>query len=178
MLTDWNLNYDKFIERLSNRIKIDQEVQDTNHQDITTYLQDFISKLELLQGILEGTLQEILRMSKMETYFEGDRISGEKIEQNLIFIIEGKLVRSIETTDGWYNTLDIIKENGWINETVLLEKRKAKMSAEILTGKAILMTLPLEYMKQLLKEFPNVEYNILQYTLGQMEKYQRLWIQS
>ena len=176
ILTDWNLNYEQFINRLSQRI---EEInKEDRAEDNVAYLQNFISQLELLQGINEGTLQQILKMSKMETYFEGDRISGAKIEQNLIFVIEGKLVRSIETNDGWYKTLDIIKENGWINETVLSEKRKNKMSVEILTEKAILITIPLENMKQLLRDFSDVEHKILQHTLSQMEKYQRLWVQS
>ena len=176
MLTDWNLNYEQFINRLSNRIKeISKEV---NKEDIMAYLQNFISQLALLQGINEGTLQKLLKIAKLSTYFEGDRISGTEIERNLIFVSEGKLVRSIETNDGWYKTLDIVKENDWINETVLLEKQRNKMSAEILTEKAILMKISVEDMKRLLAAFPNIEYKILQHVLNQMEKYQRLWIQS
>ena len=115
----------------------------------------------------------------METYFEGDRISGAEIEQNLIFVVEGKLVRSIETNDGWYKTLDIIKKNDWVNETVLLEKRRNKMSLEVLTEKAVLMIVPFEDRRYFLRgEFPDVEYKILQHSLSQMEKYQRLWVQS
>ena len=175
MLTDWNLNYEKFIDRLSNRI---EEINKEGKEDNIKYLQNFISQLELLQGVNEGTLQQILKMAKLETHFEGDRISGTDIEQNLIFVMEGKLVRNIETNDGWYKTLDIIKENAWVNETVLLEKQKAKMSAEVLTEKAQLMSIPLEDMKQLLKKFPDIDHKILQHILNQMEKYQRLWVQS
>ena len=175
MLTDWNLNYEKFIDRLSSRI---EEINKEDKEDNIKYLQNFISQLELLQGVNEGTLQQILKISKKETYFEGDRISGTDIEQNLIFVIEGKLVRNIETNDGWYKTLDIIKENAWVNETVLLEKQKAKMSAEVLTEKAQLMSIPLEDMKHLLIKFPDIDRKILQHVLNQMEKYQRLWVQS
>ena len=178
MLTDWNLDYKKFIDRLSTRLERINTEENIAAKNFTAYLQNFISQLKLLQGINEGTLQQILKMSKVETYFEGDRISGSKIDQNVIFVIEGKLVRSIETNDGWYKTLDIIKENAWANETVLLEKQKTKMSAEVLTEKAILMLIPFEDMKQLLVEFPDVKHKILQHILSQMEKYQRLWIQS
>ena len=177
MLTDWNLNYEEFIYRLSKRM---EEInKEDKAEDNVAYLQNFISQLELLQGINEGTLQQILQISKVETYFEGDRISGAEIEQNLIFVVEGKLVRSIETNDGWYKTLDIIKKNDWVNETVLLEKRRNKMSLEVLTEKAVLMIVPFKDMHYLLRgEFPDVEYKILQHALSQMEKYQRLWVQS
>ena len=176
MLTDWSLNYEQFIIRLSKRM---EEInKEDRAEDNVVYLQNFISQLELLQGINEGTLQQILKISKMETYFEGDRISGTALEQNFVFVAEGKLVRSIETNDGWYKTLDIIKENAWINDTVLLENPKSKMSAEVLTEKAILMLISIDDMKQLLVEFPDIEYKILQHVLSQMEKYQRLWVQS
>ena len=179
MLTDWNLNYEQFINRLSQRMEEMNKVDKS--EDNEAYLLNFISQLELLQGVNEGTLREILNVAKMETYFEGDRISGKKIEQNFIFVMEGKLVRSIETNDGWYKTLDIIKENGWVNETVMLEKRMNKMSAEVLTEKALLMLITLEdmkYLRQMFIEFPDIEQKILNHVLRQMEKYQRLWVQS
>ena len=177
MLTDWNLPYEKFIERFSNRTKdINKEDEKENY---TNYLQNFVSQLELLKDVDSSIVQQILQLSKVETYFEGDRISATEMEQNLIFVMEGKLVRSIETNDGWYKTLDIIKENGWVNETIFLEKRRNNMSAEVLTEKAVLMTAPFKEMKYFLRgTFPDIEYNVLQYSLSQMEKYQRLWVQS
>ncbi len=174
MLVDWNLDYKKFVNRLSNKIKTAQTEQETNEKNTSAYLQNFISQLELLQGMSKGTLQHILNMAKVERYFEGDRISGAKIEENLIFVVTGTLVRSIEKKDGWYNTLDMITENGWINETVLLENRKTKMSAEVWTDTTILMLIPVAEIKKLFGQF---EYKILQHVLSQMEKYQRLWIQ-
>ncbi len=174
MILDWNLNSKTFMERLAERFKAETVEIPTD----TSYLRNFISKLYLLQGETEGTIQQLIKISKLQTYFEGDRIGGADIEQNIFFVAEGKLVRSLETGDGWYNTLDIVKENCWLNETVLLENKKAKMSAEILTEKAILMSIPLDAMKKFLQEFPGVEHKILLHTLGEMEKYQRLWIQS
>jgi len=174
MIIDWNLNYQDFIERLSERFKFD--VEEIQHDD--SYLLNFVSQLPILQGVSSGTYQSIIKIAELKTYFEGDRISDAEIENNLIFVAEGKLVRSIETGDGWYNTLDIVKENRWINETVLLENRKTKMSAEVLTEKAVVMEIPLDAMKKFLQTNPSVNQKILQHVLSEMEKYQRLWIQS
>ena len=176
MLTDWNLNYEQFINRLSQRM---EEInKEDSAEDNVAYLMNFISQLILFQNIDNGIIQRLLGIAKLETYFEGDRISGTSLEQNFVFVAEGKLVRSIETNDGWYKTLDIIKENSWINDKVLLENQKSKMSAEVLTEKAILMLISIKDMEQLLVEFPDIEHKILQHVLSQMEKYQRLWIQS
>ena len=178
MLTDWNSPYDTFKESLGNRLKQLETEAETEIEDTRAYLKNFISQLELLQGAQVGTLQKIFGAAKLATYFEGDRISGADIENYLIFVVEGKLVRSIETGDGWYNTLDIVKTNGWVNETAFLEERKTHMSAEVLTEKAVVMNIHVGAMIKIFKEAPDVEYKILQHVLRVMEKYQRLWIQS
>ena len=174
MLLDWNLNYADFMERLRDRFTIEPSPKENDEN----FLRNFISQITLLQGTHQGNIQKLANLAKLKTYFEGDRISGAEIENNLIFVAEGKLARSIETGDGWYNTLDIVKENRWINETVLLKNRKVKMSAEILTDKAILMTIPLDGMEKFLKLENGVENKILNHVLGELEKYQRLWVQS
>ena len=174
ILTDWNLDYKNFLERLRFRLQVEPSAK----EDDTVYLQHFISQLKILQSKADGNLQRIIKIAKLTTYFEGDRISGKEMEENLIFVAEGKLVRSIDTGDGWYNTLDIVKENRWINEIVLLENCKTKLSAEVLTENAILMSIPLEEMKKIFKEIPSAEHEFLIHILKEMEKYQRLWIQS
>ena len=173
MILDWNLPYENFMARLTERLQFEP----SSIENDAKYLLQFISQLSLLQG-REGTLQTLLKMAKLTTYFEGDRISASEMENKLIFVAEGKLVRSLDAGDGWYNTLDIVKENSWINETVLLPKRKAKMSAEVLTEKAVLMTIPLEDMQKFLKTEFGIENKILMHVLAEMEKYQRLWINS
>ena len=100
------------------------------------------------------------------------------MEKNLIFVAEGKLSRSLESGDGWYNSLDVVKENRWINETVFLKNKKSKMSAEVLTEKAILMFIPLEEMNKILDADYGLNKKFLAHVLGEMEKYQKLWIQS
>ena len=174
MLTDWNLTYDKFIKRLSEKLQIEPAEQEYD----VKYVQNFISQLNILQGINAGNLQNIIKVVKINTYFEGDRISEHDIEENIIFVVEGKLVRSIETGDGWYNTLDIVQDKRWINEHVLLPDHKTKISAEVLTEKAILMMISLDNFKDILKNNPDIEHNFLLHILKEMEKYQRLWIQS
>ena len=173
MILDWNLPYENFMARLTERLQFEP----SSIENDAKYLRQFISQLSLLQG-REGTLQTLLKMAKLTTYFEGDRISASEMENKLIFVAEGKLVRSLDAGDGWYNTLDIVKENSWINETVLLPKHKAKMSAEVLTEKAVLMTIPLEDMQKFLKTEFGIENKILMHVLAEMEKYQRLWINS
>ena len=174
MVLNWNLQYKVFMERLEERFKVDSEETPTDE----SYILHFLSQLKILQGEVSGTFQRLINIAKFATYFEGDRVTIYDMDQNFIFVSEGKLVRSLNTGDGWYNTLDIVKENRWLNENVLLENRKTKMAAEVLTEKAVLMFIPMDRMRDFLQDFPSVRYKILQHILGEMEKYQRLWIQA
>ena len=178
MLTDWNRAYAAFRERLDKRWTMEQEAKRTQKIDSRALLQDALSRLPLLQECEEGIIQMFMQDAKISVYFEGDRISGKAIEEQLVFVVDGLVSRCIETGDGWYNALDIMKESSWVNETVLLPNHKTQLSAEVLTEQATIMTIPLIAVQGFLAKSPILGRNIIQHTIRQMEKYQRLWIQS
>lgn len=177
MLTDWDEKYQKFMEQLQRHWQAEKDIAE-REEDSRAILQDALSKLTLLQECDNGITQLFISGAKLYTKFEGDRISGQEIEQNMIFVIKGKLARSIETGDGWYNTLDILKENSWVNETMLLPQRRCHMSAEVLTEQAVVLYVPLNTVQKLIIKSPYLAHNIIQHSLRQLEKYQRLWIQA
>lgn len=176
LLTDWNMPYENFMQRLQKRWE--QELKQAPQEDSRKVLQDCISRLALLQECEQGQIQLFMRDARLFTRFEGDRIAAREIENNLVFVVRGKVARSLETGDGWYNTLDIKSENSWINETVLLSGRKAPLSAEVLTDQALLLMVPLAAFKLILAGSPHVVNNIIQHVIRQMERYQKLWLQS
>lgn len=179
MLTDWNLPMDSFMERLEKRLDMDKEAEAERHkEDRAARVQDVLSRLRLLQGTGSGFIQEFMGKSHLETRFEGDRISGAIMEENLIFIVAGKLARNIDTGDGWYNTLDILKEGDWANETIMLSDKKSHFSVEVLTEEAEILLYPLSKMNDLMVKYPQIGKNMVQHLARQMEKYQRLWVQS
>ena len=178
MLVYWNAPFTEFMENLKEQIFTGLEgVAQFHHQDEKKIIADFVSKNKILQGEYVGTAQ-LFSDAKILTRFEGDRISGDTLDKNLVFVVEGKLARSIDTGDGWFNTLDIVKADGWLNETVFLQKRRATISAEVLTEKATLMLVPLAKMEEILRDRPDISRAILRHALQQMEKYQTLWLQS
>lgn len=177
MLTDWDEKYPSFMERLQKHW-LDEMGIAGKEEDSRAILQDALSKLSLLQECDNGITQLFMSGAKLYTRFEGDRISEQEIEQQMIFVIKGKLVRSIESGDGWYNTLDILKENSWVNETMLLPKRRFHVSAEVLTEQAVILAVPINTVQKLILRSPHLAQNIIQHTIRQLEKYQRLWIQA
>lgn len=178
MLVYWNAPFKEFMENLKDQIFIGLEsVAQFQRQDEKKIIADFVSKNKILQGEKVGTAQ-LFSDAKILTRFEGDRLSGDTLDKNLVFVVEGKIARNLETGDGWFNTLDIVKAGGWLNETVFLQKRRAIISAEVLTEKATLMLVPLTKMEEIIRERPDLHHSILRHALQQMEKYQTLWLQS
>ena len=174
MISCWNFTHKQFMENLSTRLQAEPATEEDN----SAYLLNFISRLKIFQAFSKGITPKIMAVAKLTTFFEGDRIDEKYWNENILIVAEGKLVRSIDVGDGWYNTLDIVKENRWINELILLENPKSRMTAEVLTEKAILMSIPKEFMKSTLNEEPTLKFNFLLHVLEEMEKYQRLWVQS
>ncbi len=84
----------------------------------------------------------------------------------------------MDTGDGWYRALDIISKGGWINENVLMNKKRTIISAEVLTEHAKILTIPLEKVDSLFRRHPDTVKPFLEHVLKQMEKYQLLWINS
>ena len=187
MVTDWTLPYDAFSERLTARIEnLLTDAQGQRQSDIRE-LQDYLFKLPLLQECDQGVIQQILQSArlgegksaaKLAVYFEGDRLSEQDMKDQMVFVINGKVSRSIEAGDGWYNTMDILRENGWVNDTVLLPDSKVKISAEVLTDKATILTVPLNVFISILPKSSLIARNIIYHTMRQTEKYRRLWVQS
>ncbi len=178
MLVYWNA---PFLDFLSNIQKLAAEisaVKESAQEDERKIIIDFISKNKMLQSESTGATAILVENSKLVTRFEGDRIFGDILDKNLIFVVEGKLARNLDTGDGWFNALDIIKAGGLLNENIFLDKRRATISAEVLTEKAVLLLIPLETFESATRQNPALYKSILQHVARQMEKYQMLWLQS
>ena len=178
MILNWNSPIKKFNEDVENRIEAFMNEDKIARAELQKRIRDFILTLPLLQGEDAGTVDLFASYSEIHTHFEGDRISGEIFDKNFVFVVEGKVARNVDTGDGLYNTLDIMKHNGWINDTVLLPKRRTKISAEVLTERAVLLTIPLEKVKSALVNHSQIAMNVALHALQQMEKYQKLWIMA
>lgn len=178
MLVYWNAPFADFIENI-NKIAAEISAKDENAEENENQtIIDFIYKNEILQSESTGAAAILVENSKLLTRFEGDRICGDILDKNLVFVVEGKLSRSLDTGDGWFNALDIIKAGGWINETVFNANRRAIISAEVLTEKATLLMIPLETFESATRQSPALYKSVLQHVASQMEKYQVLWLQS
>lgn len=181
MINHWQLPFEKFIGNVTEIIFMDpQVVRETQERDDRKIILDFISANKILQGEDVGANTIFAESAKLINYFEGDRIHGETIEKNLVFVVEGKVVRSLDTGEGWYNALDIISKGGWLNENILLKEneRRSNIAAEVLTEQATVLLIPIYSFANVLKKYPNFYKNFIKHILRQMEKYQILWMQS
>ena len=179
MLVNWHAPFSEFIKKLSQKIKSEMENdQDVANVDDKKFIADFIIKNPILQGTGKGVVSFFADGARLLTKFEGDRIYGDILDENLIFVVEGKLARSLDTGDGWFKALDIISKGGWLNENVLLDKKRTTISAEILTEQAQILLIPLDKAESLFITHPDAIKPFLKHILKQVEKYQLLWIES
>jgi len=179
MLVHWHSTYATFMDKLVKQIRI--ELEDEKHLELgdeKRIITNFLTSNPILQGSAVGTAAFFADSVQLFYKFEGDRIYGDILEENLVFVVDGKVARSLDTGDGWYRALDIISKGGWINENVLMNKKRTIISAEVLTEHAKILTIPLEKVDSLFRRHPDTVKPFLEHVLKQMEKYQLLWINS
>ena len=178
ILVDWDAKYDYFKTRVLNRIEMQLEMEKNTPENEAIKIRDFLAQLPILQGRFEGSIDLFANKGEIITYFEGDRLSGKILNEKFIFVVSGKLARNADSGDGWYNPIDIIGKNSFVNPTNFLEKRRLILSAEVLTEQAELFLVDKSAMIEILRKNPEVALSVMNYAIGQMEKYQMLWLQS
>lgn len=178
ILVDWDAKYDYFKTRVLNRIEMQLEMEKNTPENEAIKIRDFLAQLPILQGRFEGSIDLFANKGEIITYFEGDRLSGKILNEKFIFVVSGKLARNADSGDGWYNPIDIIGKNSFVNPTNFLEKRRLILSAEVLTEQAELFLVDKSAMTEILRKNPEVALSVMNYAIGQMEKYQMLWLQS
>ncbi|MBR1647623.1 MAG: hypothetical protein IJ685_12745 [Selenomonadaceae bacterium] len=175
-LTDWDENYSEFMARLENRIEINRQPEEISDELKRKKIRNFLGQLSILQGRLEGTIDLFDSCAELVTLYEGDTIPAEMFDENFIFVADGILSRNADTGDGWYNTLDIIEKNSFVNPTYLLDERPFKISATVLSDSAELLTIPHDTFTEILSRNVEVTFSVMNYALEQMGRYQSLWL--
>ncbi|MBR0261494.1 MAG: hypothetical protein IJQ85_06825 [Selenomonadaceae bacterium] len=175
---DWNAKYSDFMRNLAKRVKMQSEAQEISHEDTRKKIRNFLSQLSILQGRHEGTINLFAGNAEIITRYEGDRISGDMLKEKFIFVVSGKLARNVDTGDGWYNPIDIVAKNSFVNPTNLLDKQRLTLSAEVLTEQAELLTIPRDVLIETSRDNSEVALSLMNYALAQMERWQILWLQS
>jgi len=176
MLTSWNASVAECKNNLKNRILAERSK--TPLEDEKAQLQNFVSKTQLLQGIRHGVLQTFMKSAKFSTKFEGDRIFDEELTSKLIFLVEGRAALSIESNDGWYNVLEMKIAGLPLNENIFLSEKKYKVAAEILSEQAVMLEIPIENMRAILNQNPELWQNIAEFSINELANYKKLWIKS
>ena len=178
LISDWNLPFVDFMSRINDRVGIQLETEVIPPENDHKRIRNFLSQLSILQGHFAGTIGLFEDTAKLITYYEGDRISGDMLNQNFIFVADGLLSRNIDTGDGWYNALDIIEKNSFVNPTSLLDKQMYKVSAAVLTDQAELLLIPRDVFTEVLKKNSEIALSIMKYALEQMQRWQTIWLQA
>ena len=176
MLADWNAKYSEFMRRLAKRVEL--QPQQISCEDERKKIRDFLSQLPILQGRYEGSIDLFAGNAELITRYEGDRISGDLLKEKFIFVVSGKLVRNVDTGDGWYNPIDVVGKNSFVNPTNLLDKQRLTLSAEVLTEQTELLLLPRDVLIETARKNSEIALSLMNFALEKMERWQILWLQS
>ena len=142
-------------------------------------LQNFVSTLSLLKECEVGLIIEIMNIVVLTKYFEGDRISGSEIKENMLFVYEGRIARNIDLGDGWYNVLDIVKEKQWLNDTVFIATDgKNDESFEVLSEYAVVLSIPIKVVLALLNKHLPFAMGIIHSLSRVTDRYRKLWMRA
>ena len=178
MLVDWNAKSPEFFSRLAKRFDAQLNFEMISREDERKKIRDFLSQLPILQGRFEGTIPLFENHAELVKCYEGDRLSGDMLKEKFVFVASGKIVRNVDDGDGWYNPIDVVGKNSFVNPTYLLNKQRLTLSAEVLTEQAELLTLPHEALIETVRANSEVALSLMNYALEQMERWQLLWLQS
>lgn len=176
MLADQYETVASFHERLMGRIQAEKKTIPAFRAARSARLQNAVSSIPLLQGTAAGLIQLFMKHATILDYYEGDIIGD--MDDDLLFVAEGKFVRSITDGEGWYRPLGIAKKGAWLNESAMLAERKAPLVAEVVSERAAVLAIPQAAMENILAMHPGLWKNITCYAIAQLETYQRLWVQS
>ncbi|MCR5833408.1 MAG: hypothetical protein K6G55_01965 [Selenomonadaceae bacterium] len=177
MILEWNAKYPDFFALLKQRVDY-LEVESKPEEDIHKKIRDFLSQLHVLQGRTSGTIKLFENTAELLTYYAGDRLSGDLLKEKFFFVVDGQLSRNIDDGSGWYNPIDIVKKNAFVNPTYLLKKQKLVLSAGVLTESAQLLAIPHDVLVNAIRKNSEVSMSVLSYALSEMERWQLLWLQS
>lgn len=177
MLLKWDSSAEILLERFATRLDLQEIDAQARQESLRARTKEFLYQLPLLENSTD-VVNMLFEAGVVVTKYLGDRISGEEIDSQGIFVMEGKLARYMDAGDGWYNMLSLVKKNGMLNELVLLDKRKANISAEVLTDTAVLFEIPVDKLNYILMKDIVFKNRIFQHTLKELERYQRMWVQS
>ena len=108
---------------------------------------NFFSQQELFQELPKQYLKTLAATAQLKTYLENDIIPVVDMEDALLFIMEGTVARSLDHATSIL-PLDVQKENSWINENVLFPERKFKLSLQVVSEKAHIISLPVSAVRE------------------------------
>ena len=129
---------------------------------------DFFSHLEMFHELPKQQLKILAAAAQMKIYSENDIIPMVDQEDSLLFIADGTVARSIDHGTS-ISPLDIRKENSCLNENALLTENSIRLSLQIVTEKAHIISLPVSAIRG----DKELWGKMLAYAQKEVEKYQQ-----
>ena len=165
-----------FEESLRKRLEfqLQEKMEDTSSKNVISY----IMELPFFEEISQEKLYKLARAAKVRTFFENDQIIMKHELGLVFFLLEGRVARLMDPGSGWYSMLDVAKEGRILNETVIMEHCKSSIMGEVVSERAKVLAVPLPHLMDLGAVSYILRKRFFLHVMGEMEKYQRRWVNS
>ena len=146
------------------------------NREQTLVLGNILKKFSLFKDIPAIVINRLAASCRIYELEEGEIVQNIHIKQNnIIFVISGKVIRYRETTDGWLNPLNLVKSTGIVNEFSLIYDQ-TNIFAEVSSEKALLLSVPIDKLKELMETNGQFGLAFSNYLLAELDKYQKRWM--
>ena len=167
------------------RLKKDLVHQETDRRETLaqvskTEICEFLHSMDLFGMLNSQRLEELAKQARLRVRFENDTVLLAKAPQTeLLFVMQGKVMRNRASKDGWQKLLDVVGEQQIINEYALLPAEETGvLSAQVMTPRAVTLALPVAAIRNLIREEPEVGNQLICHLLRELNIYQKRWVMS
>lgn len=178
VLTGMMENWNNPINKLKHKLESADIITHNSHKLSKDTIVSMLREISFFSELNDDSLYTLANSSHLYTSFSDDTILsiGEQ-QDNLIFVLGGKVARYMESSECWLNPLSVIKKNGLVNEYALTDTNSCIM-AQVSTSKALLISIPVNTIRKLMVTNPTMIQKFNAYILDELKKYQKRWVNT
>ncbi|MCR5138485.1 MAG: hypothetical protein K6C12_15560, partial [Oscillospiraceae bacterium] len=135
----------------------------------------FLKSISVFQGVDDDTLMRLTENALIRSFMQNDQVFGRDDGKDVIcLVMDGFIDLSLTAADGW-NRKFSFESRGHMLPLSGVGRGEAQTVATVSSATATLMEIPLDDLKQLLGEYPEVAIRTIRILENKWLNYGRLW---
>lgn len=139
----------------------------------------FMKKIKIFSILDEAVLEKLAEHVQTENYMVDDIIIKEKRALNKVsFVMDGYVELSRVSTEGWLNSVRILKPGDMLAAEGIIEGKKTYGAVTAASANVTLLSIPSEVMIDFMKEHPETAIKLIDILNDQVRAMTSLWINA